>query len=301
MTVAELPYSYLRAGTETYRFGDLATPDLILNAADADGVQWWADEPEGWQAADAVTPMDSRASGDGGYAGTTTFDPRTLSFGAGQTCVTAAPDRPTALRAVARLRSVIQSRDPVLYTQPGSDGDESLWLRSSGGPKIRFLDDRVFEWAAVMVAEDPFKFDAAQLAAPSSAGLPLATGGYTYPIIGNKIYGIGSASTGMITVTNTGDEPSQAIYTLTGPLDTPTVFNATTGAYFTLARVLGALETAVVDTRTGTAEINGVSVFADLRGGFPLVVPGANRIQWSHAAAYSAVPVLTVATTSTRK
>lgn len=301
MTVAELPYSYLRAGSETYRFGPIGAPVLVLNAADADTCQWWAEEPEGWQAPEAVTPMDDRASGDGGYAGTTTFAPRPLSFGSGQTCVTAAPDRRTALRAAARLRAVIQSRDPVLYTQPGPDGDESLWLRSSGAPKLRFLDDRVFEWSAVMVAEDPFKFDAAQLATSLSVGLPVASGGYTYPIIGNKVYGVGSGSSGVLTVTNHGDEASQAVYTLTGPLDTPTVWNTTTGAYFTLARTIGPTETVVLDTRTGTVELNGVSVYADLRGGFPLIVPGDNRVQWSHGGAYTAVPVLTVATTSTRK
>jgi hypothetical protein len=255
-------------------------------------VQWWADEPEGWQAADSVTPMDDRASGDGGYAGTTTFAARVLSFGAGETCVVAAPDRRTALRAAARLRQVIQSRDPVLYTQPGPEGDESLWLRASGGVKLRFLDDRIFEWAAVMVAEDPFKFDAAQLDSSLSVGLPLATGGYLYPVIGNKIYGVGSGSTGVLIVTNTGDEASQAIYTLVGPLDTPTVWNTTTGAWFTLDRVIAPTETAVLDTRTGTVELNGVSIYADLLGGFPLIVPGANELRWSHGGPYTAQTAL---------
>lgn len=299
MTLTQVTYSYLRAEGETYRFGPLDAPILVLNATDADGVQWWSDEPDGWQAPEAVTPVDTRESGDGGYAGPTSFAVRTLSFGSDQTGVVTAPDRRAAQRAAARLLSVLQSRDPVLYVQPGPDGDQALWLRASGLPKLRYLRPEVFEWAAVMVADDPLRFD--PRGTSESAGLPMATGGYHWPVIGNKVYGIGSAESGTLTLTNAGDENSPAVYTLTGPLTSPTALNATTGAWFTLTRTLGPTETAVVDTRAGTAQVNGVSVFGDLRGGFPVIVPGDNRIQWSHAGAANTLATLTVATTSTWK
>jgi hypothetical protein len=210
-----LPRSYLTGTDWTYWFGPAAAPLLVLGDTDATGCQWLVDEPEGWAAPDAVTPIDARAYGDGGYAGDTTYTARTLSFGSTATGVCAAPDRAAAYAAMQRLRTVTQSRDPVLYTQSGYP-PLSLWLRASGQPKMRWLDDRVFEFAFVMVAEDPLKFDAAQQAQPVTVGLPLSSGGYTYPLIYPKRYGTGSSTSGSVTVTNAGDESAQATYTLTG-------------------------------------------------------------------------------------
>jgi hypothetical protein len=295
-----LPRSYLTGTDWTYWFGPAAAPLLVLGDTDATGCQWLVDEPEGWAAPDAVTPIDARAYGDGGYAGDTTYTARTLSFGSTATGVCAAPDRAAAYAAMQRLRTVTQSRDPVLYTQSGYP-PLSLWLRASGQPKMRWLDDRVFEFAFVMVAEDPLKFDAAQQAQPVTVGLPLSSGGYTYPLIYPKRYGTGSSTSGSVTVTNAGDESAQATYTLTGPLVTPTVLNATTGAYLTLAVTLGPLDVAVVDTRTGTVTVNGVLRYDLLAGGFPLIIPGANRIQWSHQDVYNDTARLSVATTSAWK
>lgn len=301
MTLSSLSRtSYLTDTDWTYWFGPASAPLLVLNDTDAYGCQWLVEEPEGWAAPDAVTPMDTRAYGDGGYAGDTTFGPRTLSFGATQTGVCAAPDRRTAYAAQQRLRAAVQSRDPVLYTQQGYPA-LSLWLRASGTPKVRWLDDRVFEFAFVMVAEDPLKFDATQAATSASVGLPVASGGFVYNLVYPKRYGSGTTSSGSLTVTNAGDEAAQATYTLTGPLVRPTVLNATTGAYFTLAVTLGPLDTAVVDTRAGTVTLNGQLRYDLLSGGFPLIVVGDNRFQWSHQDVYNSAARLAVATTSAWK
>lgn len=296
------PRSWLLSDPEwRYAFGPYEAPVIVAPGTDSDGVQWWLDDPDGWWAPSAVTPMNSRSYGDGGYAGATTYEPRTLSFGASQTCVVAAPDRATALAAYRLLLGQLISRDPVLLTGPDPDGQAALWLRASGAPKIRWLDDRCFEWSAVMVAEDPLKFDAAEWASPVSTGLPQPWGGPVYPWRYPLTYG-GGGQSGAVSVTNRGDEYAQATYTVTGPAAYPQVTNVTTGVSFTLTRTLAAGDTVTVDTRSATVMQGGVSVYVDLAGDFPLIAPGTNTIRWQvQGSAYDPAALLTVTTATTRK
>lgn len=288
------------------RFGPADNPLLVLNAVDEEGCQWWVDEPEGWYAPTASTPIDERPYGDGGYDGDTSYGPRVLSFGASDPGFTACPDRPAALRAWRRLLAVASSRHPVLYTAPDEPGELSLWLRATGQPKgPRWVDDRSFEWSFVMVAADPWKFDAAQAAELLSTGLPEPAGGLTYPIVYPFTYGTHSSSQGTLVVDNRGDEDAQATYTLRGPLQRPSVINNTTGIRFTIARDLGAGDVLVVDTRSATVRLNGVSIFVDFVGSFPLIVPGENTLRLSHEGPYVApdgdASTLSVSASSTWK
>jgi hypothetical protein len=287
----------------TYWFGPADDPVLTLIGVDADGCEWIVDEPEGWQAPVAVTVLDERAYGDGAYAGQTTFTARTLSFGASEPGLCSAPDRATARRAAQRLRNIAGTRTPILYTQTEEPVPQSLWLRASGAPKIRFVDDRAFEFAFVMVADDPMKHDAVQAAgAPLEAGLPTAAGGWRYNLRYPYAYGVGSAVEGTVTPVNAGDETAHTVYTLSGgALDHPTVFNGATGSYFTIDRVLGPLDRVTVDTRAASVLLNGVSIFSDFLGGFPALVPGSNLIQWSHRGLWNSTARLTVVPASAWK
>jgi hypothetical protein len=279
----------------TYRFGPPTAPLLVLNAPDAYGCEWICDEPEGWAAPTAVTPLDARQWGDGSYAGATTYETRTLSFGSGATGVCVAPDRPAAHAALRRLLDTVTGRTPVLYTQDGYPA-QSLWLRSSGQPKIAWIGEDAFQFAFVMVADDPIKFDAAQFAAPLSTHLPQPAGA-VYPWLYPSSYGAGA--TGTVLVTNAGDEAAQAVYTIAGPtapnlppLAVPTVTNTATGVRFTIARTLYLNDRVVVDTRAGTVQLNGTDVFGDFAGDFPLIIPGPNPVTWGAQS-----PIVTTAPT----
>jgi hypothetical protein len=65
--------AYLTVGRPArYALGDPAAPALILNAVDAAGCMWWAEVPEGWDAAELTTPLYGpirlpTAQGEGGY------------------------------------------------------------------------------------------------------------------------------------------------------------------------------------------------------------------------------------------
>jgi Phage tail protein len=304
VTVLDLgPYGYLRHDpAAAYLFGPPGAPTLALNTVDADGVQWWCDEPEGWAAPAAVTPVDGRSYGDGGYAGATTYEPRTLTFGSSEPAVAVAPDAATAAAAYRRLLAVVASRTGVLFTAPDWAGPASLWLRASGQPKVRWYDGgRVFEFTAVMVAEDPLKFDATEAAAPRTAALPVPPTGILWPLHWPAVWGTGGTDTALV-ITNRGDEDAQAVYTITGPVDRPQVVNATTGLWFTINRALGDGDTVEVDTRAATVYHNGVSIFGDLTGDFAPLAPGTNTVRWAQLAGErNDTARLTVATASTWK
>jgi hypothetical protein len=222
--------------------------------------------------------------------------------------LTACPDRPAALRAWRRLLAVASSRRPVLYTAPDDGGEWSLWLRSTGQPNgPRWIDDRSFEWSFVMVAPDPWKFDAR--AVPLSTGLPEEPPGAAFPWTFPVAFGAVDASAGAVQVTNAGDEDAQARYVLRGPAPRPTVVNDRTGVQFRIARDLYLGDTLVVDTRSATVRLNGVSVFVDFSGSFPLIAPGDNTVRWFIDGATPVLPegapedasTLTVLAASTRK
>jgi hypothetical protein len=280
VTVHPLPDSYLIDTGVRYYFGPVDEPLLALNTVDADGTQWFCDVPAGWDGSAAVTPLDARQYGDGAYAGPTTYGPRTLSFGAGQTCLTVAPDAATAARAARRLLSIVNGRALVLYTQDTPDGPQSLQLRASGTPNLRWLDPVAFEWSAVMVAEDPFRFDAAQLGEVLAAQLPGPVGGVAYNIGYPWSYAAALPS-GAVRAVNRGDEPSQATYRIRGPVPRPTVYSRRTGLSFTIDRVLAGNETIVADTATGLVTLNGADILDDLIGDLPPILPGTNIVQWS--------------------
>lgn len=303
-----LPHSYLRWDpTWTYRFGPPGAPLLTLNAPDAYGCQWTCDEPDGWNAPAAVTPLDARQWGDGSYAGATTYEARTLSFGAQTPGACIAPDRQAAQAALRRLLDAVTGRTGILYTQDGYPA-LSLNVRASGQPKIAWLTPEAFQFAFVMVADDPIKFDAAQLADPLSAHLPQPAGA-VYPWLYETDYHAGG--TGTVLMVNAGDEAAQAVYTISGPTDlsrppvaVPTVTNGATGLSFTINRTLYLNDAAVVDTRNGTVLLNGTPIFGDFSGDFPLLTPGPNPITWTaQAPIVTSAPIdtdarLTVAGTS---
>jgi hypothetical protein len=299
--------SWLRTDEQwLHRFGPVDAPLLVLNTADDDGSEWWCDEPVGWLAPTATTPIDERPYGDGGYDGDTTYGPRALTFGAPEPGLTVCPDRPTALRAYRQLLAVASSRTAVLYTAPDDDGEWSLLLRASGQPNLRWVDDRSFEWSFVMVAPDPWKFDARQAAEVLTTGLPEEAPGAVFPWTFPVVFGAADASAGTVEVVNTGDEDAQARYVLRGPAQRPTVVNDTTGVEFRIARDLGLGDVLTVDTRSATVRLNGVSVFVDFSGSFPLIAPGPNTIRWFHEgphlpAGEDGASTLSVTAASTRK
>jgi hypothetical protein len=115
-----------------------------------------------------------------------------------------------------------------------------------------------------------------------TCGLPNPTSGVGFPA--GFPLAFGASAGGSFGLTNAGNAPSPAVFTITGPCMTPTITNTATGAYIALNITLGAGDTLVIDTKAqvvtlnGTANRNNTVVIGTK---FFKIVPGLNTIQFS--------------------
>jgi hypothetical protein len=267
-----------------YVFGDAAAPLLTLNAADAYGCAWLSDEPEGWDAAPINTPADRRQDGHGAILGESFFTERVLNFADG---LVTAPSAAELTAARSRWWNAVTAAlsGYVLYTHADETGGPwSLWLRPTGTPKFRALDDRVASFSMQFIADDPLKFGPTTVYGP--ARLPTGTGdpGRTYPRVYPYSYGGSAQRRDALVIANTaaaaGGDYAQAVYTITGPVPVPRVI-LSTGQWFEVNATLGALDVAVLDTAAGTVTINGGNRPDALTYGsvFPLIPPGGCEVR----------------------
>lgn len=93
---------------------------------------------------------------------------------------------------------------------------------------------------------------------------------------------VGGATTTPLQVSNQGQVPTPAIYTIRGPGTNFVVTNTTTGHEFRLNLTLTSAEQVVIDTlnRTATKGAN-QNVFGSFEGDWMFLYPGTNRIQFN--------------------
>jgi hypothetical protein len=275
--------AYLSAGRRTrYALGDPAAPLIVFNAADAYGCLWACDVPEGWDSPNITTPSDRRQGGHGSYLGESTYEERVLAFEGTVTAPT-----PAALdEAYRRLLSALLGKLSgfLRYTHlDEAPAPMGLWVRPTGKPKWRALDDRVADFAFTLLAEDPIKTGTVTVAGPVS--LPTIAGEGGYPMGASGAVMPWTAAGGVVAVTvayvpNVGDEDAHAIYTVTGPVPRPRI-QLGNGAYAALAADLGALDVWVVNTAEGTSTVNGVNRYDAWGAGstFPMIPPGGVEVR----------------------
>jgi len=145
---------------------------------------------------------------------------------------------------------------PFYYKAPGIDerviyvkplGVKYDWeqLRRTGQAKAQFK----------MFAEDPRLY----ASVITNTDVPFATGGssgFGFNLGFDFGFGASSSSDGIL-VNNLGNRPTPALFTITGPSDTPTIRDDTYGHSLTFAIVLGTGETLTVDTQYKTVKLNG--------------------------------------------
>jgi hypothetical protein len=258
--------------SDGYALGDPEAPGILLNAADTYGCAWLAEEPDEWAMPAVERGMDRRPDGHGGYAGPGTFEPRTLTLDGAVT----APSRAALVAARRRLSAALLGdlTRPFRYTHLGDAPAKGLWVYASGDPRWRALDDRVAEFAFVLVAEDPIKTGAQRTYGPVRLSV-LAEGGARAPFRFPLRFPAGGTTATRMTVQNEGDEEAHAVYRIHGPVPQPVV-SLSTGEYVRLNLTLSDLDEAVVDTLTGAVTVNGGTRYDAWGAGstFPLIPGG---------------------------
>lgn len=292
---------FLTEAPERYTLADESgTVLLALNdGADAAGVAWLAEEPEGWIAPEVDLPSDPKADGHGSFTGESTYNERVLTVAGSAEAPTLAAARQARQRLVAALTSTVRDGGSLLWTHLDDAPAKSLWVELRGAPLVR-QDGRWIDYSFVLVAADPLKHGPAATYGPvrliTSAtepgrsytdGSTAATRGRSYtggttanPGGAARSYAGGQLSLVVAHVDNAGTEPAHAVYSITGPIARPVV-QLGTGEFVALALDLGAHDTAVVDTDLGTVEVNGVNRYDAFASGstLPLIPHGGVEVR----------------------
>lgn len=268
---AQDPQRYVLAAAD-------GTPLITFGDADADGVMWLAEEPDGWDAPEVSTPMDRRQHGHGGYAGESTFNERVLPVKGSA----AAPTSQAAAAARTALVNALMSNlnGWLLWTHLDDDPPKSLWVRPDGKPRIEITDGRWLDFTFTVTAEDPIKFGATATYGPT----PLPTGlpaRLAIPLT-TPLTVLAGTPAPSLAVPNDGDEWAHATYAITGPVPAPQV-SLDTGEVFALDATLNAGEVAVLDTRSGLVTVNDAHRLDLLSPGstFPLIPPGGTTARFT--------------------
>lgn len=112
---------------------------------------------------------------------------------------------------------------------------------------------------------------------------PAATTGRSY----NKLYPVtygGVSTSGLINVTNGGNKPAPATFTITGPVTNPQVISDTTGTSIKILISLGVSDTLVVDLGKRTVTLNGTANRRNLWAAgstWFLLQPGVNQLRYN--------------------
>lgn len=184
--------------------------DVILGAR-LDGLDWMFQDIKGWSMGGGVeSNMTNRAGEHGMYDGPTYRRGRVISI----TGMCIAPDRASAEAAADLLAGTLGDGSMGTLTVTNAVGSRSAQVRMSGEPQATWTGGLVFAWTLQFTAPDWRRYGA-----PSSLSTSLAGGG------GGLVWPIGSyfdfgapGSLGQVTLSNTGNAPTEPVFTVTPPL-----------------------------------------------------------------------------------
>lgn len=122
-------------------------------------------------------------------------------------------------------------------------------------------------------------------------GSATITGGLPY-LGDDHVSGVlyGSAGTGgLLRLTNSGGAPADVLFTITGPVTSPTLTRQDTGDTMTFASTLSASDVLTIDTGTGRVLYNGAN-YRPLMSVFqPIIIPANSSITVSYSALLGSV------------
>lgn len=269
--------------TGQYRMGaDFVTgaTDMWFNTTFADGTSIVVEEPEGWEGAHFLTPVDQAGGRDGGLVGPQSVAPRTLAISG----LMVSPDPRTLRLNIRQMRNLLGPRTQIVWEQHdfGVNARLAMVCRSQGdfkaSPIMGHQDGGVcapFSFTLV-AANPPWKF-ASSSASQACMGLPsAAVNGRTYNKTYSWNYGAFVNPGGFMIVNNLGDVNAWPVLSLTGPVDNAVISNDNTGQAFTVTSTIPAGQTIKIDSRTGTITPSSYRIAGRP---FPLV-PGSNTLRW---------------------
>ncbi len=162
----------------------------------------------------------------------------------------------------------------LLFVKPRGAHYEWSSERRTGRVPIQFT----------MYAEDPRVYDSVLNSATISFGATVSNG-FGFPLGFPFGFGGTSGASDGVAITNSGNRPTPAVLTITGPVDQPQVINDTVSLTLQFAITLTSVDTLTIDLGTHAVTLNGT---ANRRGtlvapNWFLIQPGSNFIRFRGA------------------
>jgi hypothetical protein len=276
--------------------------DFVYNTRHADGTYAICKDPEGWHGLDFNTPIDVAGGRDGGLIGPSSIGPRTIDV----TAMLVAPNPQLLWQKIAAVRSILASKQPVIWEQYdfGVGLTLAMITRPTGKLATTTAMSNTPGGIAVginygLVAATPWKYLSGS-GESATVGLinPALVTGRTYDKTYSYNYGSSSNPGGVMQVTNQGDSPAYPVFTITGPVNFPTITDVTTGLSFQVNAAVAAGSVVTIDASTGAVVPGNTRLIGRP---FPLA-PGVNTIRWTdNLAAYDPAATLRLDWRSTFK
>jgi hypothetical protein len=272
------------AATAQYRVGPLFTPDptdFVYNTRHTDGTYTICADPEGIHGLTFVTPIDQAGGRDGGLIGPQSVGPRTVDVSA----LIVAPTPQLLWQKIAAQRAILATKQQVIFEW--FDFGQALTLALVTRPTGAFKASPVFSHQAgglaatisySLIAATPWKYLSGS-GENNHVGLinPALVTGRTYDKSYSYTYGSATSPGGSMIVTNLGDSAAYPLFTITGPVNLPTITNVTTGQSFQLNATVAAGNTVTIDAASGAVNPGNLRLI-----GRPFTLaPGPNTIRWT--------------------
>lgn len=277
-----LDSSVLYTGHAYVQIGDLTfVPGTLINGV------WWDLEPiDGWSAPpDRTERTEQRNADHGAWLKQGYYAPRDLELKGTLT----GQSWSTLNQAWATLKAAVPSFDPVTLVV-GETGDFALQadIIQGDGPPLINKNAAEWEFSFSLIAPDPRRYSLDTTSA--STGLPVTSGGLSLPITLPITIGATTTS-GLLTLTNSGDMPTRPTLTITGPCP-PCTITHSSNRRLTVPDAVPAGRSLVLDTDARSAVLDGTASRVVTGTWFELD-PGVNSIQFA-SATYDASALLTV-------
>jgi hypothetical protein len=261
---------------------------VSLGMVDDAGVAWHLQELEGWDSAEVRAQYAAREADHGAWTSPTYLGHRPVTL-AGKI---EAPNLGALDAAAEQLMAACSLTDTTLTVYETTP--KQATVRRSGPTLVRHLTDRLAAYSLLVTAEDPRRYSTTLQA--QSTALPSTTGGLTVPLTVPLSIST-TVVAGSITLVNEGTIATRPVFTLEGPVTSPTItvqYPDGTVRALLYSSSLEAGDQLVIDTDLHSAVLNGsTSRRLYLSGQWPEIQPGtAVEVGW-YADSYDVNALLT--------
>jgi len=282
--IAGAPYTSLPSGDTGFWTGSISyqpswasAPFVIpLGSTDSNGVTWVLKELKGWDGPPGVGQVIQRSADHGGWPSAAYYGPRLMTL----SVEAKAPTQALRDQAAQQLVQAVPVSDLATfrYDEPVP---KQVYCRQTASANITMNKPTLVdvEFSIPLVAPDPRKYSTVPFSGTATVPAPVInplTLPVTLPI---GFPGSTPAIDSAVTCVNAGTFETRPVITVTGPITSPQVVNASTGQVISFTGLtLTSAQQLVLYTDNRQAFLSGTFYPADLGSAWFVLEPGETQV-----------------------